>query len=97
MTKKKAEEEKEAAPLHETGLTMFDLALDAAGLDPRGEGETAEAYVDRDDWGPNTKRNLTAALEAARSLDRTQTIDSVQAARQHHDDPNPPDTPTLKK
>lgn len=75
---------------------LFDRGLDSVGLPPRDDGETLEHYIARPDFGPNTRTNLARALEAAAVLDRVQVVSSLSSARQHHDDPNPPDSHPLK-
>jgi len=70
---------------------LFDRGLEVVGLEPRGENETIEAYIDRPGWGPNTRFNFQRAYEAAQVLDRVQTMSSISSARDHANDPNPPD------
>jgi hypothetical protein len=83
-------------PVSEAGEILFDHALEAAGMPPRDDNESLLDYVIRKAWGPNTIRNLRTAIEAAAVLNRDQIYASIQSARQHHDDPNPPDSNRLK-
>lgn len=75
---------------------LFDLGLERVGLAAREDGETLEHYASRETWGPNARANMARALEAAELLDRVQVVSSLASARQHFDDPNPPDSHPLK-
>ncbi len=76
---------------------LFDRAIEVNGFLPRFAGETIEKYLSRKEWGPLTVQNLAIAAEAAAHLDKQQAVSSVASARDHHDDPNPPDSKPRKK
>src|SRR5260370_27540317 len=71
-------------------------ALDVVGMPEREDGESVNDYVNRDSWGPNTRANLLNAEEAAERFDQVGATAAVHSARQHHDNPAPPDSKPLK-
>lgn len=77
--------------------TIFDRAIAVNAFVPRGDGESLTDYADRDDWGPNTRAQVALAVEHAFGLDQQLTTNAIASARDHHDDPNPPDTKPRKK
>jgi len=82
-----------SAPAEKTAPEIvFDLALERVGLEPRKDGESISDYVGRDVWGKFTRPNLALAAAAAAQLNQAQATASAASARDHHDDPNPPDT-----
>lgn len=71
---------------------LYDDAIEAAGLDPRDDGEAYEAHGDRIAKGPNTRQQLAAVADNATHLRFGETMRAAQSAREYHSDPNPADT-----
>ncbi len=96
MAKAKEREKTPAPKRKEPPDAIFDRALDVVGMPEREDGESVNDYVNRDSWGPNTRANLLNAEEAAERFDQVGATAAVHSARQHHDNPAPPDSKPLK-
>jgi hypothetical protein len=75
---------------------IFDRALQAVALSPRTQGETLSDYIDRKEWGPYARAHLMNARDHAEQLDQVGATAAASSARQHFDNPNPPDSKPLK-
>lgn len=71
---------------------LYDEALEAVGLTPRKKGEAPKEYRDRVAKGPNGAYQLDRLEEHAAKGDRDRTFHAAHSAREHIDNPNPPDT-----